>query len=55
LKAAGTFSFQSAVREKRYFIPFIHPMFRITVDALDRLDRFPNLKQLLVSELDAVS
>jgi aminoglycoside/choline kinase family phosphotransferase len=53
LKAAGTFSFQSAVREKRYFIPFINPMFRITIDALDRLKRFPNLRDLLVRELQA--
>jgi aminoglycoside/choline kinase family phosphotransferase len=53
LKAAGTFSFQSAVREKRYFIPFINPMFRITIGALERLDRFPNLRQLLIAELQS--
>jgi aminoglycoside/choline kinase family phosphotransferase len=55
LKAAGTFSFQSAVREKRYFIPYIQPMFRITIDALERLDRFPNLRQLLTAELQSAS
>ena len=52
LKAAGTFSFQSAVREKRYFIPFIAPMFRITLDAIDRLHRFPNLRSLLAQQLE---
>ncbi|MFL6468776.1 MAG: aminoglycoside phosphotransferase family protein [Pyrinomonadaceae bacterium] len=51
LKAAGTFSFQSAVREKAYFVPFINPMFRITIEAIDRLDRFPNLRNLLSQQL----
>ena len=50
LKAAGTFSFQSAVREKWHFVPYIEPMFRITLSALERLDRFPNLRQLLTEQ-----
>jgi aminoglycoside/choline kinase family phosphotransferase len=51
LKAAGTFSFQSAHRGKTYFIPFIKPMFRIVLRALDNIDRFPHLRLILNSEL----
>jgi N-acetylmuramate 1-kinase len=51
LKAAGTFSFQSAAREKTYFIPFIDPMFRIVRSTLERIDRFPIIRQVLESEL----
>lgn len=51
LKAAGTFSFQSAARDKTYFIPFIKPMFRISLQAMQRLDRYPQLQEILMQEL----
>ena len=51
LKAAGTFSFQSAARDKTYFIPFIKPMFRISLQAIQRLDRYPKLQEILTQEL----
>lgn len=51
LKAAGTFSFQSAARDKTYFIPFIKPMFRISLQAMQRLDRYPRLQEILSQEL----
>jgi len=51
LKAAGTFSFQSANRGKTYFIPFIKPMFRIVLRAIDNLDRFPAIKHVLGQEI----
>lgn len=50
LKAAGTFSFQSANRGKIYFIPFIKPMFRIVLRALENIDRFPSMKSVLGHE-----
>ena len=53
LKAAGTFSFQSAVREKAYFIPFIDPMFQIVHATLSRIDRFPTLRKVLEAEFAA--
>jgi aminoglycoside/choline kinase family phosphotransferase len=49
LKAAGTFSFQSANRGKTYFIPFIKPMFRIVLRAIENIDRFPTMKRVLRS------
>jgi aminoglycoside/choline kinase family phosphotransferase len=51
LKAAGTFSFQSAVREKRYFIPFIEPTFRIVHSTLEKIGRFPTIRKVLETEL----
>ncbi len=51
LKAAGTFSFQSASRGKTYFLPFIKPMFRIVIDAVEKLDRFPRIRKTLENEL----
>lgn len=51
LKAAGTFSFQSAARDKTYFVPFIKPMFRISLQAMQRLDRYPKLQKILTQEL----
>lgn len=47
LKAAGTFSFQSVNRGKTYFVPFITPMFRISLRASESLGRFPIIQQLL--------
>jgi len=52
LKAAGTFSFQSANRGKTYFIPFIKPMFRIVLRAIDNINRFPALRRVLRKEID---
>ena len=52
LKAAGTFSFQSANRGKSYFIPFIKPMFRIVIRATESLGRFNRLASALSEELD---
>lgn len=51
LKAVGTFSYQSAVRGKTYFIPFIRPMFRIVDRAIGNVDRFPHLRSLIEIEL----
>ena len=52
LKAAGTFSFQSANRGKTYFIPFIKPMFRIVLRAIESLDRFPILREVLTNQIN---
>ncbi len=51
LKAAGTFSYQSAVRGKTYFIPFILPMFRISARAIESLGRFPVIHEILSREI----
>lgn len=51
LKAVGTFSFQSVNRGKTYFVPFIKPMFQIVFRALENLDRFPNLRRIVVEQL----
>lgn len=50
LKAAGTFSFQSVTRGKTHFIPFIKPMFRISLRAAESLGRFPFLQEILSRE-----
>ena len=52
LKAAGTFSYQSAMRGKTYFVPFIKPMFQITLRALENLGRFEDLKKILTDQID---
>jgi aminoglycoside/choline kinase family phosphotransferase len=51
LKAAGTFSFQSSVREKAYFVPYIKPMFRIVQSTLGSLERFTAIRSVLEAEL----
>ena len=51
LKAAGTFSFQSATRGKTYFIPFIKPMFGISRRGAESLSRFPAIREILGREL----
>jgi aminoglycoside/choline kinase family phosphotransferase len=53
LKAAGTFSYQSAVRGKTYFVPFIKPMFGISRRGAESLGRFPAIQEILSRELDA--
>ena len=52
LKAAGTFSYQSAVRGKTYFIPYIKPMFGIARRACQSLGRFPAIHAILSRELE---
>ena len=52
LKAAGTFSYQSVNRGKTYFLPFIGPMFRISLRALRELNRFPVLRAALQTEIN---
>jgi aminoglycoside/choline kinase family phosphotransferase len=52
LKAAGTFSYQSAVRGKTYFVPYIKPMFGISRRACQSLGRFPMIQAVLTRELD---
>jgi N-acetylmuramate 1-kinase len=52
LKAAGTFSYQSAVRGKTHFIPFIKPMFGISIRGATNLGRFPFIREILGRELD---
>jgi len=52
LKAAGTFSYQSAVRGKTYFVPFIKPMFGISKRGAESLGRFPAIQEILTRELN---
>ena len=51
LKAAGTFSYQSEMRGKKHFIPFIKPMFRISVRGAISLGRFPAIQEILTREM----
>ncbi len=53
LKAAGTFSYQSAVRGKTYFVPFIKPMFGISRRGAESLGRFPTIQSILSRELQS--
>lgn len=46
LKAAGTFAYQSTVRGKTHFIPYIEPMLDIAAGAAARLGRFPAIREL---------
>ena len=52
LKAAGTFSYQAAVRGKEHFIPFIKPMFRISIRGARNLGRFPAIREILGREAE---
>ncbi len=52
LKAIGTFSFQSEMRGKTYFIPFIKPMFEIVLRAAENLNRFPNLQRIVKNKIE---
>jgi N-acetylmuramate 1-kinase len=52
LKAVGTFSFQSVNRGKTYFVPFIKPMFRISLRAAESLGRFPYLVEILSRNIE---
>jgi len=51
LKATGTFSYQSSMRGKTYFLPFIKPMFQIVLRAAENIDRFPTLQELVTREI----
>lgn len=55
LKAAGTFSYQSAIRGKTNFIPYIRPMFGIARRACQSLGRFPAIHAVLSRELERSS
>jgi aminoglycoside/choline kinase family phosphotransferase len=52
LKAAGTFSYQSIMRGKTHFIPFIGPMLSSSVQAADALGRFPAIREILGREIE---
>ncbi len=52
LKAVGTFSYQSAVRGKTYFIPFIKPLFQIVLNAINDMGRFPDLAGIVQDQID---
>lgn len=51
LKAIGTFSFQSATRNKTHFIQYIKPMFQIVLRACENLDRFPVLQEIIKKQI----
>ncbi len=53
LKAVGTFSYQSAVRGKAYFVPFILPMFEIVHRAAGNLGQYDTIRALTERELNA--
>ncbi|HQZ83196.1 MAG TPA: phosphotransferase [Pyrinomonadaceae bacterium] len=55
LKAVGTFSYQSAVRGKTHFIPFIVPMFKIVLRSAGNLRTFPTLCTILKREIEFAS
>ncbi|MEO7539976.1 MAG: phosphotransferase [Pyrinomonadaceae bacterium] len=52
LKAAGTFSYQSIVRGKTHFIPFIEPMLASAVSAAHSSDQFPAIRDILGREIE---
>jgi aminoglycoside/choline kinase family phosphotransferase len=53
IKAAGTFSYQSAVRGKTHFVPFIEPMFKVALSAANEIERFPILRNVLEGEIQS--
>jgi aminoglycoside/choline kinase family phosphotransferase len=53
LKAVGTFSYQSTMRGKTYFIPYIIPTFRIVSRVAESLGRFPVIREILHREIAA--
>lgn len=53
LKAIGTFSFQSVNRGKTHFVQYIDPMFRIVLDACEKLERFPHLAKIIERQLNS--
>lgn len=54
LKAAGTFAFQTAIRNRgEVYGEFLRPMLLMSLQAAEWLDRFPRLRRLLASELNS--
>ena len=51
LKAIGTFSFQTAVRNRPGYTEYIEPMFRVVLQAAEWLDRFPHLQRIIRERL----
>lgn len=51
LKAIGTFSYQSVHRGKTYFIQYIEPMFQSVLRSAGKLDRFPNLQNIVKAQI----
>lgn len=47
LKAVGTFSFQSTVRGKTQYIPYIEPMLLIVRQAAENSNQFPHLQNII--------
>jgi hypothetical protein len=47
LKAIGTFSFQTAVRNRPGYVQYIEPMFRVVLRAAENLGRFPHLQKII--------
>ncbi len=52
LKAIGTFSNQTANCGKTNYIQYIEPMFCIVSEAVERLDKFPVLRETIKKELN---
>lgn len=52
LKAIGTFSNQTANCGKTNYAQYIKPMFRIVLEAIERLQKFPALREVIKNELD---
>lgn len=51
LKAIGTFSFQTAVRNRAGYTEYIEPMFRVVLQAAEWLDRFQHLQRIIKERL----
>lgn len=51
LKAIGTFSYQTAVRDKTGYTQYINPMFEIVRQACQKLERFPHLQRILEKQM----
>lgn len=51
LKAIGTFSNQASNFGKTQYIQFIDPMFKVVLEACERLQRFPNLQRIITNIL----
>lgn len=52
LKAIGTFSNQTANCGKKGYTKFIKPMYRIVLEASERLQKFPVLQEIIKTELE---
>lgn len=51
LKAIGTFSFQTAVRNRPGYVQYIEPMFEVVLRAAESLNRFPHLQKIIRERL----